>query len=104
MWIFFNDLWFILQETNSPFLRLSNLKEGMYTFQLKVTDTADQTDSVAVRVFVKTPTIDLPVVNAGPNITITLPERTAVLNGSLSVASSPIKFWNWTLLRQVLTN
>ncbi|CAG0897405.1 unnamed protein product [Darwinula stevensoni] len=92
------DLAVDMQETNSPFLRLSNLKEGMYTFQLKVTDTADQTDSVTVRVFVKTPANDLPVVNTGPNITITLPERTAILNGSLSVAPSPIKFWNWTLL------
>lgn len=51
----------MLQFTRQPYLELSNLEEGMYTFMLKVTDGADQTDTSSVHVFVKPPTNKPPV-------------------------------------------
>ena len=38
----------------------------------------------------------LPVVNAGPDIAITLPTNTAILNGSLSLDGFGIKSYHWS--------
>lgn len=45
-----------MQNTRTPYLQLSNLEEGMYTFVLKVTDDSDQSSTAEVHVFVKPPT------------------------------------------------
>lgn len=37
-----------MQDTRTPYLQLSNLEEGMYTFTLKVTDSAGQSSSAQV--------------------------------------------------------
>lgn len=44
------------KNTRTPYLELSNLEEGMYTFVLKVTDISEQSSSSEVHVFVKRPT------------------------------------------------
>ena len=41
------------KDTRTPYLHLSNLEEGMYSFQLKVTDAADQSSTAQVDVFVR---------------------------------------------------
>lgn len=41
------------QGTTSPYLHLSKLQVGDYTFTLKVTDTADQVSTATVHLFVK---------------------------------------------------
>lgn len=45
-----------MQNTRTPYLQLSNLEEGMYTFVLKVTDDSEQSSTAEVHVFVKPPT------------------------------------------------
>ena len=42
-----------IQGVRTEVLQLANLEEGDYTFTLKVTDTAGQSDTAHVRVFVK---------------------------------------------------
>lgn len=37
-----------MQDTRTPYLKLSNLEEGMYTFTLKVTDSANQSSTAQV--------------------------------------------------------
>lgn len=87
-----------MQFTRQPYLELSNLEEGMYTFMLKVTDGADQTDTSSVHVFVKPPTNKPPSANAGPNMTVSLPQTSVVLNGSNSSDDIQIVSWQWEKL------
>lgn len=54
-----------MQDTRTPYLKLSNLEEGMYTFVLKVTDSSDQSSEAEVHVFVKPPSNKPPEANAG---------------------------------------
>lgn len=57
-----------MQDTRTPYLKLSNLEEGIYTFVLKVMDASNQTSTSTVRVFVKQPTHLPPVSNPGKNM------------------------------------
>ena len=41
------------QSTRTPYLQLSNLEEGVYRFQLKVSDMVGQSSTAEVDVFVK---------------------------------------------------
>ncbi|KAG8239891.1 hypothetical protein J437_LFUL019482, partial [Ladona fulva] len=50
-----------MQNTRTPFLQLSNLEEGMYTFVLRVWDNSGQNSSAEVHVFVKPPTNEPPI-------------------------------------------
>ena len=54
-WITFDYacVFVLFQGVRTSVLQLSNLEEGDYTFTLKVTDTAGQTDTADVHVFVK---------------------------------------------------
>ncbi|XP_015173738.1 PREDICTED: dyslexia-associated protein KIAA0319 [Polistes dominula] len=84
-----------MQFTRTPYLHLSNLVEGMYTFVLKVTDDSGQSSSAEVHVFVKPPTNKPPKANAGENITIALPETRTVLDGRKSKDDIKIVFYRW---------
>lgn len=57
-----------MQKTRTPYLQLSNLEEGMYTFVLKVTDSSKQSSTAKVHVFVKPPTNSPPTAKAGANV------------------------------------
>lgn len=57
-----------MQNTRTPYLELSNLEEGIYTFELKVTDASNQSNTAKVHVFVKPPTNLPPTANAGANM------------------------------------
>lgn len=59
-----------MQNTRTPYVQLSNLEEGMYTFVLKVTDGSGQSSTAKVHVFVKPPTNSPPVAVAGSNMVI----------------------------------
>ncbi|XP_054266272.1 dyslexia-associated protein KIAA0319-like [Macrosteles quadrilineatus] len=87
-----------MQKTRTPYLELSNLEEGMYTFILKVTDEADQSDTSTVHVFVKPPTNKPPSANAGTNITVSLPQTTVLLDGSKSSDDIKIVSWSWEMV------
>lgn len=54
-----------MQNTRTPFLQLSKMEEGVYTFQLKVTDAKGQSSTSMVHVFVKPATNLPPAANAG---------------------------------------
>lgn len=84
-----------MQNTHTPYLQLSHLEEGMYTFVLKVTDDAGQSSSSDVHVFVKPPTNKPPIANAGANVTIALPRTWTILNGSQSSDDIGIVKWYW---------
>lgn len=76
-----------MQDTRTPFLKLSNLEEGTYRFILKVTDGSGQSSNTSVLVFVKPPLTSTPTANAGVDREITLPVNTVLLNGSKSCES-----------------
>ncbi|KAJ8953581.1 hypothetical protein NQ318_003003 [Aromia moschata] len=84
-----------MQDTRTPYLQLSNLEEGMYTFTLKVTDSANQSSTAQVHVFVKPPTNKPPVADAGQNLTISLPQTWVVLDGGNSTDDNQIMEFKW---------
>ncbi|KAG6443289.1 dyslexia-associated protein KIAA0319 [Manduca sexta] len=87
-----------MQNTHSPYLQLSNLSEGVYTFVLKVTDSSGQSSTADVHVFVKPPTNTPPVADAGPDAFISLPQTWITLNGSASHDDHRIVAYTWRCL------
>lgn len=85
-----------MQDTRTPFLHLSNLEEGIYTFVLKVTDASNQSNTASVRVFVKPPSNKPPQANAGQNVTINLPQTWTMLNATNSTDDVKISSYQWT--------
>uniref|UniRef100_A0A182QFI0 MANSC domain-containing protein n=1 Tax=Anopheles farauti TaxID=69004 RepID=A0A182QFI0_9DIPT len=85
-----------MQNTRTPFLQLSNLEEGVYAFELKVTDAKNQSSTSMVHVFVKPPSNRPPVAKAGTNgTTISLPQTWTILNGSDSNDDIKIASFYW---------
>ncbi|EDV50405.1 dyslexia-associated protein KIAA0319 [Drosophila erecta] len=87
-----------MQNTRTPYVQLSNLEEGMYTFVLKVTDGSGQSSTAKVHVFVKPPTNSPPIAEAGTNTTTSLPINWVLLNGSDSKDDIGIKSYSWKQL------
>jgi hypothetical protein len=77
---------------------VGNLVQGVYSFELRVTDngTAIARDTVQVTVNPAPIPNQAPVVNAGPNQTITLPSSTVTLNGSGTDNDGTIASRIWT--------
>lgn len=74
----------------------SGLVEGVYQFQLKVTDNAGKTSTDTLQVTVK-PALIAPTTEAGNDISITLPVNNVALSGDNSIAGSgTIKSYAWT--------
>lgn len=84
-----------MQNTRTPYLQLSNLEKGIYTFVLKVSDISNQTSISKVHVFVKPPTNLPPIANAGQNISINLPQTWVTLNASQSSDDIKISSYQW---------
>ena len=73
------------------------MKEGVYSFVLKVTDQKDQSSTDKVMVFVKSQDEHQLVVKAGQNQTITLPISAVLLNGTNSTYTANASFiWTQT--------
>jgi gliding motility-associated-like protein len=69
---------------------------GTYSFRLTVTDDDGATSSDIANVVVNPEdTNQPPIANAGPNISVSLPTNTVVLNGSGSDANGSIVSYNW---------
>lgn len=63
---------------------------------MKVTDTADQTSTTEVHLFVKPESNSPPIANAGLDQKITLPlQGPLLLNGSASKDDIKITQWKW---------
>lgn len=84
-----------MQNTHTPFLSLSHLEDGIYTFELKVTDAKGQNSTSKVHVFVKPPTNLPPVARAGNNVTISLPLTWITLNANESSDDIKITQYQW---------
>lgn len=85
-----------MQDTRTPYLKLSNLEEGIYTFVLKVTDASSQSNTAKVSVFVKRPSNKPPDASAGMNRTISLPQTWISLNASNTTHDAKINSYEWT--------
>lgn len=84
-----------MQNTHTPYLSLSHLEEGIYTFELKVTDAKGQSSVSKVHVFVKPPTNLPPIARAVSPISISLPLTWTVLNASESTDDIKITQYLW---------
>jgi hypothetical protein len=72
---------------------VNNLSQGTYQFELTVTDNQGATgkDTVIVTVYAAAQTLNQPpTVNAGPDVTITLPNNNVTLSGSASIPTACI--------------
>jgi len=79
---------------NSATLNLSALVQGSYTFQLKITDVAGNTDTDNVVVTVNAAPVTIQA-NAGADKTITLPTNSLTVTGSGSSSAGSISY-AWT--------
>lgn len=84
-----------MQDTRTPFLKLSDLEEGHYQFILRVVDAAEQASNSTVNVYVKLPPLTVPKANAGSAIQLTLPKTQAILDASQSSDIGPSTHWLW---------
>jgi len=82
----------------TPYLKVSNLEQGVYNFVLRVTDTAGQSAEDRVSVYVKPPSNLPPAANAGPDQTLSLPVAFVTLDGSSSKDDVSVASLNWTLV------
>ncbi|MCB9056804.1 MAG: T9SS type A sorting domain-containing protein [Chitinophagales bacterium] len=79
---------------------VNNLVQGIYTFELTVTDNLGATgvDTVQVTVNAAPPSNQAPTANAGPDKLITLPVNTVTINGSGTDPDGTIASYQWTKL------
>jgi hypothetical protein len=75
---------------------VSGLVEGVYTFELTVTDDKGATSKDAVTVTVNAAPNQAPVANAGTDQIITLPVNSVTLNGSGTDSDGNITSYRWT--------
>ncbi|CAG5134556.1 unnamed protein product, partial [Candidula unifasciata] len=80
----------------SPFLQLSNLEVGDYKFTLKVTDSAGQTDTADVQVFVKPETNHPPMAKTAGHLSLYLPQDSLTLDGTNSTDDTGKMEYHWT--------
>jgi ribosomal protein L14 len=74
---------------------VSNLVQGVYQFQLKVTDNQGATGTATITVTVNAAPNQPPTANAGADITITLPTNNVTLNGSGNDPDGTIVTYEW---------
>ncbi|MBN9385215.1 MAG: T9SS type A sorting domain-containing protein [Chitinophagaceae bacterium] len=76
---------------------VDGLVQGVYTFQLTVTDNSNVTASGVVKVTVNPAAVPgTPTVDAGPDQTITLPTSSVTLTGTASETNGTIVSYKWT--------
>lgn len=88
----------VINSPNNAVTTISGLTEGMYSFELTVTDNLGATSAATVAVTVKAVPLP-PVADAGTSQTITLPVNSVNLDGSASAApSGTISSYQWSKL------
>ncbi|NWV42164.1 K0319 protein, partial [Grantiella picta] len=84
-----------MQGVRTPYLQLSAMQEGDYTFQLTVTDSARQRSTAEVTLIVQPENNSPPVAVAGPDKELTFPVESTILDGSRSQDDQGIVFYHW---------
>lgn len=84
-----------MQGVRTPFLQISSMQEGDYTFLLTVTDSAGQQDTAQVTVIVQPENNKPPEADAGPEKELTLPVDRTTLDGSKSSDDQKISSYLW---------
>jgi len=85
-----------IASTNSATTNITNLAQGVYQFQLTVTDNAGAVGSATVQVKVNVADDIPPTANAGSDVSINLPINSVSLTGSGSDADGTISSYQWT--------
>ncbi|XP_023555778.1 dyslexia-associated protein KIAA0319 homolog [Octodon degus] len=88
-----------LQGAGTPYLHVSAMQEGEYTFQLIVTDSSGQQSTAEVTVIVEPEDNRPPVAVAGPDKELIFPVDSAILDGSRSSDDHGIVFYHWEHVR-----
>uniref|UniRef100_A0AC11DS74 KIAA0319 n=1 Tax=Ovis aries TaxID=9940 RepID=A0AC11DS74_SHEEP len=88
-----------MQGVKTPYLHLSAMEEGNYTFQLMVTDSSKQQSTAVVTVTVQPENNRPPVAVAGPDKELILPVESTTLDGSRSSDDHGIVFYRWERVR-----
>uniref|UniRef100_A0A287D3T3 KIAA0319 n=1 Tax=Ictidomys tridecemlineatus TaxID=43179 RepID=A0A287D3T3_ICTTR len=84
-----------MQGAQTPYLHLSTLQEGEYTFRLLVTDSAGQQSTAVVAVIVQPGNNRPPTAVAGPDEELVFPVQSATLDGSGSSDDHGIVHYHW---------
>ncbi|XP_032854817.1 dyslexia-associated protein KIAA0319 homolog isoform X2 [Tyto alba] len=84
-----------MQGVRTPYLQLSAMQEGDYTFQLTVTDSVRQRSTAEVTLIVQPESNSPPVAVAGPDKELTFPVESTTLDGSRSQDDQGIVFYHW---------
>jgi gliding motility-associated-like protein len=86
-----------LANNTTSSLSASGLIAGSYTFRLTVTDNQASTGFDDIKVTVNAAAVNtIPVANAGPDKTVTLPTNSVILSGSGTDADGSIASYNWS--------
>nr|XP_008162683.1 dyslexia-associated protein KIAA0319 homolog isoform X2 [Chrysemys picta bellii] len=91
-----------MQGVRTPYLQLSAMQEGDYTFQLTITDSARQRSTAEVTVIVQHENNTPPVAVAGPDKELTFPVESTTLDGSKSHDDQGIVFYHWENIRYLV--
>ena len=88
---------YTITSPSSAVTTITNLIAGTYSFRFDVWDNAWNVKSDTVIVTVKASTVTSPLitVDAGPDITLTLPANSTTLNGSAYDSRGPIQLFKW---------
>ncbi|KAM6413100.1 dyslexia-associated protein KIAA0319 homolog [Pluvialis apricaria] len=84
-----------MQGVRTPYLQLSAMQAGDYTFQLTVTDSSRQRSTAEVTLIVQPENNSPPVAVAGPDKELTFPVESTTLDGSKSQDDQGIVFYHW---------
>ena len=88
---------FTIQSPTAAKTDVTDLAEGEYEFELKVTDSGGQSSTDTVKITVSQPDNIDPIANAGSDQVINLPTNSVSLNGSASNdPDGTIVEWKWT--------
>src|SRR5690606_29939082 len=87
---------FNIANSNNAETEIKNLVEGVYEFELTVTDNKDASATSTVKVTVNPAANIPPTANAGENKSITLPVNTVQLTGVGADTDGTISSYKWT--------
>jgi hypothetical protein len=88
-----------IENPSSASTNVSDFSQGVYTFELKVTDNQGATDTDTVTINVDDEAVNNPPnANAGPDQSITLPTDTVTLSGSGTDSDGSIVSYYWSKL------